>query len=616
MDSDQIRYFVPKVLNRLRLYRNKCWKHCNVERIAMRGYSPFASADTLKSQIRAMLGAYDSTILEGIKDEDRIALISTADQAMRHEFDLLGSGPVALNPIDWHTDFKSGVRWDKRYYLEIRGIKGSDIKVPWELSRCQHLLWLGEAYLLTKETKYAKEIIDEINWWIDDNPLMYSVNWTCAMDVAFRAVNWMFALNMISSYEGFDDTFSFKVCKCLWQHGFFIRNNLEKTIPYSNNHYVSDLVGLLYLGKLFSHSCKGMNWFTYGRKEFYDQVRIQVLPSGVHYERSVSYHRLMTELLSYPVYMLMRVGNQVPQEVQGRISSMYDYIAAYTKPNGLSPLIADNDDGRFVPLMKRDFRRHRYLINYSSIENRFVALGVQPLFCPTSSAPAFFQDAGVAVIHKGEDYLYINHSGYSKKPKEDQLLIDTHTHNDLLSFELSLCGEDILVDAGTFLYTSSEEDRNAFRSTAKHNTIVVDGEEQNDFTDSFQIKRNVSKGPLKQMDEYIFEGEYYTINGGLRHARKFDFVGKELVISDTLEKKGSNHTVKLYFHFGAGLNPELNSDVISLNNGHEISFSEKPVKLDIVDDSVSPSFGVLAPSKTAVITYQFKNRLQITTIVR
>jgi len=616
MDSDQIRFFVPKVLNRLRFYRNQCWKHCNVERIAMRGYKPFANADSLKSQIRTMLGEYDCNILDGIKDEDKKTLISTADQALRHEFDLLGSAPVILTPIDWHTDYKTGARWGKQYYLEIRGIKDSDIKVPWELSRCQHLLWLGEVYLLTKETKYAKEIIDEINWWIDDNPLMCSVNWTCAMDVAFRATNWLFALNMISSYEGFDDSFSYKICKSLWQHGFFIRNNLEKTVPYSNNHYVSDLVGLLYIGKLFSHSCKGKNWFSYGLKEFFEQVRIQVLPSGVHYERSVSYHRLMTELLSYPMYMLKRVGVRIPQDVEGRISNMFVYIAAYTKPNGFSPLIADNDDGRFVPLLKRDFRRHNYLTHFSSIENRFVALGIQPLYCLSSSIPVFFQDAGVAVIHKGEDYLYINHGGYSKKPKGDQILIDTHSHNDLLSFELSLGGEDILVDAGTYLYTSSQESRNEFRSTAKHNTIVVDGEEQNGFTEPFQVKRNVNKSVLKQVDEYVFEGEYSTIIGGLRHTRKFDFVGKELVISDTLEKNGSNHTAKLYFHFVTGMKPDLKNDAIFLNNGHKITFSIKPLQMELVEDCISPSYGTLEHSKTAIITYQFENKLQITTTVR
>ncbi len=452
-----------KVFNRLSAKKNLFWRFCDIDYISLRGFI-HDDASLLKEQLYALLGNYETSLLLGISDEEKQELLLLADQALRHEFDLLGSGPVNMNPIDWHTDFKCGAKWEKIFYRDLRTPQGADIKMPWELSRCQHLLWLGEAYLLTNEDKYAKEIVDEINWWIDDNPLMYTVNWKCAMDVAFRAVNWMYVLNMISHYDGFNDEFSAKVTKSLWQHGFFIRNNLEQQIPYSNNHYASDIVGLLYIGALFNHTSKGRRWFRFALKEYYKEVLEQVLPSGVHYERSVSYHRLMTELLSYPIYLLKRLGETVPQDVMERVGKMYDYVAFYTKPNGLAPLIADNDDGRFSPFQKRDFRRHNYLNNPCSVENRFVACGMTPLFCSLSHGGQFLPDAGVAIIKQDDNYVFINHGGYSKHPKETDVSIGTHTHNDLLSFELNLKGEDILVDSGTYLYTSSKEERDIFLS--------------------------------------------------------------------------------------------------------------------------------------------------------
>ena len=311
-----------------------------------------------------------------------------------------------MDPIDWHVDFKSGKRWGKKYYRNIKFIQGADIKVPWELSRCQHLLWLGEAYLITKEKQYAQEIIDEINWWIDDNPLMYSVNWKCAMDVAFRAVNWMFALNMISNYDGFNSIFAHKVCVSLWKHGFFIRNNLERVIPYSNNHYVSDIVGLLYIGELFSFCTRGRSWKRFALKEFHLEVHKQVLPSGIHYEKSVAYHRLMTELFSYPVYMLKRMGEHVTPYVIETTKKMYEYVALYTKPNGLAPLVADNDNGRFIPIMERDFRDHSYLNDINGIENRFLTCGIEPLFYAKWQESRVYEDAGIAIIRNNKDYLF------------------------------------------------------------------------------------------------------------------------------------------------------------------------------------------------------------------
>src|SRR5262249_9640469 len=42
----------------------------------------------------------------------RATILAAADRVLRHEFDLLGSGCVALGPqLPWHTDFKSGREW-------------------------------------------------------------------------------------------------------------------------------------------------------------------------------------------------------------------------------------------------------------------------------------------------------------------------------------------------------------------------------------------------------------------------------------------------------------------------------------------------------------------------
>ena len=617
MVSDKIKYLFPKLSNRIRLYRNRLWKHCDVERIAMRGYKPFENTLAFKSRIHEMLGQYDINILVGISDEDEKNIITCANKALRHEFDLLGSGPVVLNPIDWHTDFKANVRWDKKFYQEIRGIKGADIKVPWELSRCQHLLWLGEAFMLTHKGKYAQEVIDEIGWWIDDNPLMYSVNWKCAMDVAFRAVNWIFALNMISDYPGYEDTFSEKVSRSLWKHGFFIYNNLEREIPYSNNHYASDVAGLLYIGELFGETKKGKRWLRLALKEYEKEIRKQVLPSGVHYERSVSYHRMMTEMLSYPVYMLNRMGEKIPTDIKKSIGKMYAYIAAYTKPNGLSPLIADNDDGRFAPFFKRDFRKHNYLNDSRSIENRIVSVGLQPLFCKMGEEENFYTDAGIAILKRVDDYLLINNSGYSKCPKDSDYIIPTHTHNDQLSFELCFEGKDIIVDTGTYLYTSSEKDRNEFRSTQKHNTIVVDDEEQNGFNTAFSMKRNVIIGNLCESEDGGFEGDYTTIDGKMHHKRVFNFTKSQLVLKDLIKKGGVGHHVCLFFHFAPGLKPSVvESSLVIDGIDISIDFSVKPRSVDIKDDFYSPSYGVLTPNKVAVIDFLFDEEISIVTTIK
>lgn len=611
MNRDKLKYFFPKVRTRLAVEKNRLWKYVNVEKWSIHGYEPSKDADVLKGRLAKMLGTFTPQLLSDILEADKRNILECADQALRHEFDLLGSGVVKLDPIDWHADFKAGQHWVKKYYNEIEFIKGADIKVPWELSRCQHLLWLGEAYILTGFSKYAQEVIEEIKWWIDDNPLMYSVNWKCSMDVAFRAVNWMFALNMIREYEGYDDSFAHTVERSLWQHGFFIRNNLEKTVPYSNNHYTSDLVGLLYIGQLFVNSKRGKTWKNFAKKELEREIRRQVLSSGVHYERSVSYHRIMTEMLSYPVYMLERMGDSFSDEVLARIETMYAYVSNYTKPNGLSPLIADNDDGRFVPLLKRNFSEHGYLNNTGSVENRIIAVGSHPRFCCEDYASKVYTDANVAITRSDRFYLFINGGGFSGNPNPNQELINTHTHNDALSFELSVDGKDIIVDSGSYLYTSNKEKRDEFRSTAKHNTVVVDEEEQNDFVESFRLKKNIFFNSLQRVGDY-YEGGYQTVRGKMSHTRAFCTHEDCIELKDVISKDGENHSVTFYFHLASGLTPRVDGNSVVID-GISISFNQVPKCLNILEDCMSPSFGVLEKNKTIVANFIFNNKLEVIT---
>lgn len=572
-----------------------------------------------------MLGVFDEHLFDTFDAEAKYHIIKEADEALAHNFDLLGSGKTHLDPINWHTDFKSEFEWPKIFYLKLRALtgNGADIKVPWELSRCHHLLWLGEAYLLTGNEKYSKEVSSIIENWIDDNPLMFSINWTCTMDVAIRAVNWMFAVNMILSSKNVTDKFITKLYRSLYQHGFFISHNLEKNIPYSNNHYASDIVGLLYLGQIFKNTMRGKAWLFFAKQEYYTEIRTQILPSGVQYEKSVSYHRLMTELFSYPYYMLLRVGEKIPNDIIIRLQSMYHYIAAYTKPNGKAPQVADNDNGRLLPFIKRDFREHGYLLDKSSLENRIVICEEHALYelSPVISSVSF-EDAGLAVLRKDKAYLFVSNSDWWLYPVPGKMKDGTHLHNDLLSFDFALGKDDVIIDPGAYVYTSDLAKRNEFRSVFKHNTIVVDEEEQNRllFNNAFSMEYNTHADRLLLSStdkEESCVGAYSTMREGLNHSRKFLLSETALIIKDHLSKSGDGHTACLSLHFATGLMPVINKNelIIETNNYIIVVIFESPeiFNLKIKNDSVSPSFGVLENSNTAILEATFNEYTEFKT---
>jgi hypothetical protein len=66
---------------------------------------------------------------------------------------------------------------------------GSDVRVLWELNRLGHFLTLADAYSLTDDERYAAEFFAQLQSWIEQNPYGRGPNWTCAMEVALRAMN-------------------------------------------------------------------------------------------------------------------------------------------------------------------------------------------------------------------------------------------------------------------------------------------------------------------------------------------------------------------------------------------------------------------------------------------
>jgi Heparinase II/III-like protein/Heparinase II/III N-terminus len=70
-----------------------------------------------------------------------------------------------------------------------------------------------------------------------------------------------------------------------------------------------------------------------------------------------------------------------------------------------------------------------------------------------------------------------------------------HSHNDRLSFELSIDGNDIVVDPGTYTYTSLPEQRNIFRSSKVHNSLKFSNWEPAEIKSGnrglFELKNNV-----------------------------------------------------------------------------------------------------------------------------
>ena len=157
----------------------------------------------------------------------------------------------------------------------------------------------------------------------------------------------------------------------------------------------------------------------------------QVLPDGGHYERSPAYHRLvLRDLLSVRPYV----------DLEGAITRMTRFAAASSRPDGAPWLF--NDGGLDVA---------------PRLELTPPGDGVR--VCP---------DTGYVFITRGELALAFDCGPVSPS------FLPAHAHADVLSFQLWLRGEPVVVDPGMPTYDAGAE-RDFFRSTQAHSTVAVGG---------------------------------------------------------------------------------------------------------------------------------------------
>jgi Heparinase II/III-like protein/Heparinase II/III N-terminus len=529
--------------------------------------------------------------LGDLGEADRGRLLERADAVAAHRFDLLGSGPVDLGAeIDWSIDFKSGRRWPLKHGLllmpEAFFFDESDVKVPWELSRFQHLPLLAAAFRLSGERRYLDEIGAQLDGWIAANPVEIGVNWLCTMDVAIRAANWVAAL-AICAGQAAEQPWGERAMESLLLHGRFIRGHLE-TAEARTNHYLSDVAGLIVVAALFSRGEEGAAWGRWAVDELIAEMEHQVREDGCGHEASIPYHRLVSELFlcgtqageslhpgAFPGWYLERLGR------------MLEFTAAYTRPDGLAPQIGDNDDGRFLPLAeygKADFRSHLHLFGQAS----------RPYEPATRSID--FPAGGYYTMRHGDLYVLVRCGDTGVYG------IGGHAHNDQLSFELC-CGDTPLIeDPGTGTYYESEEERLRFRATGFHATLRIDGAEQNELPpyprfplgDRSRAEAiSWEPGP----ERTAFAGRHHgfeALPAAATHERRLELDGPrgELRIVDTVASDAA-HRLEWTFPLGRGGQVSIRDGAAVADFGAvRLSIAVEGAELEVVDGAYSPAYGV------------------------
>lgn len=576
--------------------------------------------------------------------KDSITISEIADRYLKHEFDVLNSNwenfslekyklsclveneipmcykketeqalSVVLNMnskysfINWHLDIKSGMVYPiniKSKDIKILEDNNVDIKIPWELSRCQHFCLLSRIYGIRKEEKYAREIICQIIDFIALNPIGYGVNWKCPMDIGIRVSNWIMALKMLEMYGYHIPNECMDIINnSIYKHLIYIRFHLENTRNYRGNHYLANIVGILFITSYLDDKNRFVKRnFSFARKELFKAIEEQFLNDGGNFEASIAYHKLSLEMVLYGLWLIRLSDNKndnaftMPDKLKKRVVNACLFMLDAIKPNNDIYQLGDNDSGRLFKFFfsKKNLRgivrenllncdeildlinsflfgkdtffkmllyKFDRIINYYDYPANKICLvkrrlEVAPLEFSRIVKYDFYsrididnlrlfnyKDFGVCGLRSNDFYLAISYANNGQNGRGG------HAHNDKLSFELQVNGKDIESDPGSYVYTPSKKYRDMFRSTRAHNSLYL-GLEQNIIGENcFQLIQRTEMDLLCLSKRKIALSCIYD---NIKTLRIFKIYDEALIVEDQANVEIGKQEKFPYYSYGYG----------------------------------------------------------------
>lgn len=488
----------------------------------------------------------DDVLCEGLRD-------SSGDGSLPYEVNLAGTPFVLDRCTDWTApNLTYGTRLEKLHlhYMEYLGC----------LSPAA-----AEAVVLD---------------WIRSNPPYERDYWKDSWNsyaLSIRVVTWLRLLTLgalpCSAAAGP------AIEESLVRQLRFLTRNLERDI--GGNHLIRNTRALLWGAGYFTGP-EADSWRHVAMQHLSRELPAQVLPDGMHFELSPAYHiQVFADLLE--CYRLLPDG-PFRNALGDRLDAMAQVVVDLTHPDGLPSLFGDSGlhatvspDVALALHEKVRGRRPRPRSVW-----RLEAAGYVGA---RSSSNLVIMDCG----RIGPDHL------------------PAHAHGDVFSFEWSVEGRRLIVDAGVAEYHPGPL-RELSRSTRAHNTVTLDDCDQAEFWSAFRVARrpNVTVETwAPEADGYLCVARhdgFRSLAGNPIHRRHLSTNNLTLVVEDEiLGGNGQEVVSRLLLHPDVSI--KRIDEGMLLTAGKIAVKLQSPAEIQSKKAAWMPDFGVRIATVQLLIRY-------------
>ena len=462
------------------------------------------------------------------------------------------------NPL---TNYKYNINthWSK---IEDLSSEAGDIKYVWEKARFSFLYDIIR-YDYHFDEDQSNLVFNEIEDFINKNPINQGPNYKCSQEISLRILNWTFALYYYKDSERLTETLFTKIMYSVyWQIHHVFHNIHFSRIAVRNNHAITETLMLYLSDKLFPFFPNVKSWSKKGKYWFEQEIKYQIYTDGTFLQFSMNYHRVAVQLLTWGIKLSKLNDDVFDSQVYDRAKKSLIFLDACSDPvSGKLPNYGSNDGALFFKLTDDDYRVYRsqlddlrsVLSNYSSKKHESIFWygvnnsSVKPLSINELNE---FNKGGYFIIQENNTKTFIRCGSYKDRPFQ----------SDNLHLDIWVNGVNYLRDNGSFKYNTKVDYLNYFTGTEGHNTVSVKGENQmkkgSRFIWYYWVKE--SKASLKKTHNY------YEFNG---YIKAFKHIRKNIIHNRIVKKYFSenvweitdtiSNTKSLYIYQYWHLNPDF-----------------------------------------------------------
>ncbi|HEX4385987.1 MAG TPA: asparagine synthase (glutamine-hydrolyzing) [Myxococcales bacterium] len=478
--------------------------------------------------------------LDGLYDAPALArLESLALQAGRGRILAFGHLPLDCgDPIDWHRDALTGRHWPRDvHWSRAMSARNGDIKIAWEPARFAHFYAMVRAAVLLpgRRSELQEAMASQVRRFIAENAFPRGIHWGSGQEIALRLISWLFAATSLQDERLAPPQAIAQGALHLERHFEFVSRSV------SNNHLISEAVGLLVAALALPLHPKALTWRALAMETLTKQASRQIAPDGSSLQDSHNYQRVVLD-----AYVFAAALVRAPAEWTSAIERATRFLAAHEQANGRLPNFGANDGSRFLPLSQCAFEDFRPSLQAAAAarEERLYESG------PWDEQALWLFGAAERRLRRQPLESVSFERGHHILRADDTMVTfrcgtvrERYADLDQLHVGLTYKGVEIAADGGAYCYADERMYRH-LHGTESHNTVQVDGREQmvrqRRFSSVFR-----TRAELTRFANDSVAGEHSGYERlGVIHSREVHLKGDVCAVVDRLTGQGE-HDLRL-----------------------------------------------------------------------